>query len=64
MAFSLDMTPEEARKQFDRPDNLIFEKGKAWVPVEITIRNEGFLRDWKMGAKEWREKRCKEEGKV
>ena len=55
MAFSLGVRPEEARKQFNRPDNLIFKDGTAWLPVEITIRNEGFLRAWKEGAKEWRE---------
>ena len=57
MAFSLEMSPDEARKQFDKPDNLIFEDGTAWVPVEITLRNRGFLKAWQEGAKEWRENR-------
>ncbi len=55
MAFSLGIAPDEAREQFNRPDNLIFTGGTAWVPVEITLRNEGFMRAWKTGAKEWRE---------
>ena len=55
MAFSLGIAPDEAREQFNRSDNLIFTGGTAWVPVEITLRNEGFMRAWKTGAKEWRE---------
>jgi tetratricopeptide (TPR) repeat protein len=55
MAFNMDMDPEEARKAFSRPDDLIFKDGKAWVPVEITMIKDGFLAAWQTGAKEWRE---------
>ena len=27
----------------------------AWVPVEITLVRDGFLKAWQIGAKEWRE---------
>lgn len=64
MAFSLDITPEEAREQFDRPDNLIFEQGKVWLPVEITLRDEGFMRSWQVGAKEWRENKSKDQAQL
>jgi len=34
---------------------IIDSGGIAWVPVEITMRNQGFLRAWQLGAKEWAE---------
>ena len=55
MAFSLDITPDEARKRFSRADELIFREGKAWIPVEVTMIEGGFLKAWQEGAKEWRE---------
>ena len=30
-------------------------KGHAWIPVEITMRHQGFMRAWELGAKEWNE---------
>ena len=54
-AFSLDMSPDEARRAFLEPDDLIFRDGKAWVPVEITMIREGFLKAWQRGARQWRE---------
>jgi tetratricopeptide (TPR) repeat protein len=55
VAFALSMGAGDARKQFLYPDELIIQGGKAWVPVEITARNQGFLKAWQTGAKEWRE---------
>ncbi len=55
VAFTLTMTPDEARKKFLYPDDLIFREDKVWLPVEITARNRGFIKAWEMGAKEWRE---------
>jgi tetratricopeptide (TPR) repeat protein len=55
MAVSLDMTPDEARKAFRRSDELIIKDGKVWVPVEVTVREDGFLKAWREGAREWRE---------
>jgi tetratricopeptide (TPR) repeat protein len=54
MAFSLGLTPDDARKAFSYPDELIFGDGKSWVPIEVTERGE-FLKAWQTGAKEWRE---------
>ena len=28
--------------------------GKRWLPVEITVPEEGFIRAWRIGAREWR----------
>jgi tetratricopeptide (TPR) repeat protein len=54
-AFALKMTPEEARKGFLKPDQLVFKVDKAWVPVEVTNIKGGFLKAWEDGAKEWLE---------
>ena len=59
-ALALKSTPEEARKTFSRPDDLIFREEKAWVPVEITMFQEPFEKAWKTGAKEWRENNSRE----
>ena len=55
MAFSLALTAEEARRQFQRVDDLILRPDGAWVPVEITQISGGFMKAWEMGAKQWRE---------
>lgn len=54
-AFALAAGPDEALRQFSQPDDLILRDGKAWVPVEVTARTDGFLSAWQTGAKEWRE---------
>ncbi len=54
-AFYLDVSADDARKVFSRPDDLIIRDGKVWLPVEITDRKGGFLAAWQTGAKEWRE---------
>jgi tetratricopeptide (TPR) repeat protein len=61
MAFSLDLTPEEARKAFYRDDDLIYMDGSSWIPVEITELKGGFLNAWQTGAREWREATSKEQ---
>ena len=54
VALSLDMNPEEAKRTFLNADDLIFKNDNTWLPVEITMINEGFLKAWKKGAAEWR----------
>ena len=55
VAFKLDMTADEARSTFGRPDDLIFRGNEAWVPVEITLLETGFVEAWTTGARQWRE---------
>ena len=55
MAFALTLPPEEARKSFSNPDDIIVEEDRAWVPVEITKVNSSFLEAWKVGSMEWTE---------
>jgi tetratricopeptide (TPR) repeat protein len=54
MAFCLDKSPREARATFANPDDLIVQGEKTWIPIEITLIKNGFLKAWKEGAKEWR----------
>jgi tetratricopeptide (TPR) repeat protein len=61
VAFALAMKPEDAKKTFVKPDDLIFKNDKAWVPWEITALSGGFLKAWETGAKEWRASAAKGE---
>ncbi len=62
MAFALDLSPEEAKQTFTNTDDLIFVGDRVWVPVEITMVNDGFSKAWKAGAKQWREALGKNSG--
>jgi len=55
VAFALGMSPGDARSTFARPDELIFTEDESWIPIEVTILEEGFLRAWEIGAKQWLE---------
>jgi tetratricopeptide (TPR) repeat protein len=55
MAFAIGMTPDQARAFFSHPDDLIEKDGRMWVPIEVTAVQDGFLRAWQLGAREWRE---------
>ena len=55
LAFGLQGDEAAARRGFSSPDDLIFINGKAWVPLEITLVNGGFVKAWQYGAREWRE---------
>jgi tetratricopeptide (TPR) repeat protein len=55
MAFDLNMDEDAARRTFLNSDELIFIEGRAWVPVEVTLLNEGFTRAWLVGARQWQD---------
>jgi hypothetical protein len=55
IAFSLDMSLEQARQIFDKPEQLLFFGGGSWVPLEVTAIDQGFLKAWALGAREWAE---------
>jgi tetratricopeptide (TPR) repeat protein len=55
LAFALGLSPAEAARRFQRPGDIIVVADKAWVPVEITLTREGFLKAWETGAEEWRQ---------
>lgn len=53
-AFDLGLKPEQARRLYSTPEDLIFRDGRTWVPVETTLLSEGFLDAWRTGARQWR----------
>lgn len=55
VAFDTGLTPENASKMFMDPGDLIIRDGTVWIPVEITIIKDGFVRAWEVGAKQWRD---------
>jgi tetratricopeptide (TPR) repeat protein len=55
MAFSLGMNPDTAKSLFLNPGDLIYKDNETWLPVEITMVQDGFLKAWQTGAKEWRD---------
>jgi tetratricopeptide (TPR) repeat protein len=58
IAFSLNLSADNAKKQFYNTDDLIFtDTNEAWCPLEVTVIGTGFLDAWQTGAKEWRDAR-------
>ena len=55
MAFSLGLSEEEAKREFANTDDFIFMEDKAWIPVEVTLVQQGFLKAVSTGAKQWRD---------
>ena len=43
MAYSLGISDTQAADEFLKPDSLIFRDGEAWMPVETTETDDGFL---------------------
>jgi hypothetical protein len=52
-AFDTGLTEEQAQASFYDTGLLIYRDGKAWVPVEITMVKDGFIKAWRVAAKEW-----------
>ena len=55
MAFSLGLSEEDAKREFANTADFIFINDQAWVPVEITLIQDGFIKAYKTGAKQWRD---------
>lgn len=55
IAFNLEMSPEEAKATLSNPDDVIVVDGKAWVPLEVTMRDSSLLEIWREAAREWRQ---------
>jgi tetratricopeptide (TPR) repeat protein len=54
-AVSLGLSPEDAKRIFSRPDDLVYSGTDTWLPVEITALGSSFIEAWALGASEWRE---------
>lgn len=59
MAFSLGITEAEARRDFTSAGDFIYVDDKAWVPVEVTIVQSGFIKAYKTAVKQWRDASAK-----
>jgi tetratricopeptide (TPR) repeat protein len=59
MAVALTLSPDDVRKTFQNSDDFIYQGSKVWLPIEITLREGGFLKAWQLGAKEWRENKAR-----
>ncbi len=55
MAFDSGLTPEEIHSRSDSLRNYIVRDNTAWIPVEITLAKDDFLKAWETGAQEWRQ---------
>jgi hypothetical protein len=54
MAFDSGMTKEQAEETLETLNNVIVLDDEVWVPLEITLTNEGFYKAHRTGAREWR----------
>jgi tetratricopeptide (TPR) repeat protein len=55
VAFNTGLSPENAAKMFQDSGDFIVREGNVWIPVEVTIVKDGFVRAWSVGAKQWRD---------
>ncbi len=55
MAFSADLDPDMAEDSFSDVSGLIFREEKTWIPVDVTLLKDGFLKAWDAGAMAWRD---------
>ncbi|MBU8912892.1 MAG: tetratricopeptide repeat protein [Spirochaetales bacterium] len=55
MAFHIAADREQIEGTFSSTADLIYRDDGVWLPLEITLLEEGFLEAWSIGAKEWRE---------
>lgn len=53
MAFNAGITPAQARESFKNISDFIIVDNEVWVPLEITLSDEGFYRACRVGAREW-----------
>lgn len=63
-AVCLGLTETQARRAFENSDDLVFFDDAAWLPVEITMLDEGFNEAWHYGAREWREHEASENAAI
>ncbi|WP_407397530.1 tetratricopeptide repeat protein [Treponema sp.] len=54
MAFDSGLYKREAEEQFGTLDDFIVHGSEVWVPLEITLTDEGFNKAWRVGLREWK----------
>ena len=53
MAFDSGLTPEQAKLIYRNESEYVIVDDQVWVPLEITLSDEGFYRACRYGAREW-----------
>ena len=53
MAFDSGLTVAQAERELPNLNEMIVDGNEVWVPLEITLSDEGFYKAWKVGAREW-----------
>ena len=53
MAFDSGLTPDQAKTVFKNRSEYIVDGDQVWMPLEITLSDEGFFRACRYGAREW-----------
>lgn len=55
-AFKLDISAAEAKRTFSRSYDLIYPgDDSVWLPIETTALQQGFMKAWALGSRQWRE---------
>jgi len=55
VAVSTGIAVDKASEALIPENQFVPYKGKVWIPVEITMRHQGFVKAWQLGSKEWNE---------
>ena len=53
IAFDSGVKQKNAWRYFNSLDEYIISDGEIWVPLEITLSDEGYTKAWRVGAREW-----------
>ena len=53
IAFDSGVKQKDAWRYFNSIDEYIISDGEIWVPLEITLSDEGYTKAWRVGAREW-----------
>jgi tetratricopeptide (TPR) repeat protein len=64
MAIDLGLKPAEARAKSMDLSELVVQGERAWLPIETTMRDAGFVEAWKKAALEWRDASAKDQAAV
>ena len=54
-AFNAGISADLAARTLGKQDDLIIRGDAAWIPVETTLIDQGFMKAWQTAAVEWRE---------
>lgn len=54
VAFNLNMPARKAESLFPDVTDMIETNDTMWLPIEVTLMGDGFVKAWQIGAQEWR----------